>query len=209
MLTKEYLEIVRLAELLLLQQIPTKPIALPKALTAPIETSELPLPAISKPALILKEEPIPIEKKIPPVEIPLSNLDPILDMLKTHCSKLKLVDLPVEIKKTVIVLYDQESEPEKKLLENISSALKKEGHSSHLLLASELQQAHLQNSANILIGSRTTFSNQQHIKIHARRDSSGKLFIAENGALAISSLSELIEQPSKRLGVWNEILGLL
>lgn len=209
MLTKEYLEIVRLAELLLLQQMPTKPIALPKAPAAPIETGELPIPAIPKPVLAVKEEPIQIEKKAPPVELPACNLDPILDLLKTHCSKLKLVDLPVEIKKTVIVLYDQESEPEKKLLENIAAALKKEGHPSHLLLASELQQTHLQNPANILIGSRTTFSNQQHIKIHARRDSSGKLFIAENGALAIPSLSDLIEQPSKRREVWNEILKLL
>jgi hypothetical protein len=130
-------------------------------------------------------------------------------MLKTHCPKLKLVDRPVEIKKTVIILFDQEPENEKKLLENITAALKKEGHSAHLLLASELGTAHLQNPANILIGSRTTFSTQPHIKIHARRDTSGKLFIAENGALAIPSLSDLVEQPSKRREVWNEILALL
>lgn len=221
MLTKEYLEIVKLTELLLLQQIPNKPLSLPRMVAAPRENDELPLQATVKPSLMVKEAPapsLPLQKeKIqvvetpppPPVEILPCNLDPILELLKTHCPKLKLVGLPIEIKKTVIILFDQEPENEKKLLENITSALKKEGHSAHLLLASELETTHLQNPANVLIGSRTTFSNQSHIKIHARRDASGKLFIAENGALAIPSLSDLVLQPSKRREVWNEILALL
>ena len=223
MLKQEYLEIVRLTELLLLQQLPTRPLALPKTLAAPVE-SEISTKSLDKPTLIVKEEPAPKEKtpiekvqpkekiqveKIISIDISTCNLDPILDMLKTHCPKLKLVDAPVELTKTVIILFDQEPENEKTLLENITAALKKAGHLAHLLQASDLQQAHLQNPANVLIGSRATFSNQQHIKIHARRDASGKLFIAENGALAIPSLSDLIEQPSKRRDVWNEILALL
>lgn len=211
MLTQEYLEIVKLAELLLLQQLPTKPVALPKTLAAPAE-SELPLPPAPKPALIVREAPAPkTEKpveKIIPVEIT-CDLDPVLEMLKTHCPKLTLIGEPVETKKTVIILFDQEPETEKNLLENIVAALKKAGHNAHLLSSLELQPAHLQNPSNVLIGSRTTFSNQPHIKIHARRDLSGKLFIKENSALAIPSLSDLLLHPSKRREVWNEILALL
>ena len=214
MLKQEYLEVIKLTERLLLQQIPSKPPMLPKMLTAPMEASESPLPVAPKPPVVLKQEPVRKEKPIPeplhvPVQTPPCNLDPILEMLKTHCPRLQLVDLPIDIKKTVMILFDAEPENEKKLLENIEAALKKEGLKTHLLHASELKVEQLQNPAHILIGSRMTFSNQSHIKIHARRDASGKLLIGESGALAISSLSELILQPVKRREVWNQILALL
>ncbi len=206
MLTQEYLEIIGLAKSLLMEQLPKKAPPLPKPAALPIENKVIPT-VIPKPILIKKEP--PAVKEIIQVETASCNLDPILEMLKTHCPKLKLVDLPIEIQKTAIILFDQESEPEVKLLENITSALKKAGHTAYLFSASDLKDEHMQNPSNVLIGSRTTFSNHQHIKVHARKGASGKLLIGESGALAIPSLLELIEQPSKRRDVWNEILALL
>lgn len=192
MLIDEYRELVKLTSIHLLETTPKKPQA-----QAILAAAPLPKPIIANPKEPIK--PLPLPPKVEP-EVKTHYQEPsdILDLLKTHCPKLTLIDPPEE-KKTAFILFDQDEE--KGPLSNIVRAIQKEGYSADLLQTQAITESHIQNSLSLLIGTRAIFINSPLLKTNARKDASGKAFIAKASAIVITNLTD---DAAKRT-LWGEI----
>jgi hypothetical protein len=212
MLTDEYIELVRLTKDYLLQSIPKK------TAYVSLVAAHLPLPhsqelqPLPKPKEMAEVPPAPIP--VPKKEEALSaepvyqEVNDILELLKVHCPKLKLVNPPTN-RKTVFILFAQETTQEKTLLENIAKGIRKEGYLSELLEAHLISEAHIQMHSTILLGARSTFASQTLLKQHAKRHPTGKLYIDKAEALVIPSLENLIQEPAQKRTLWSDILAIL
>lgn len=188
MLKGEYLELIQLTGIHLLKQ-------MPRVSLTSVKPKPLPPPHLKVPA----QAPKPVAVPEPLPEAPSSE---ILDLLKTHCPKLNLIDIPEE-KKQVSLLF--ENEEDKDLLHALQKALQKLEHTAKVLHVSEITEVDIQNCHCLLIGHRTTFLNSPLLKTHARKNGSGKAFIGKAKVVLIPPLSD----PSIKKAFWNEILTRL
>ena len=125
-LRKDYLELVQLSSLYLLQKLPSCSAALPKiSLESP---KPKPQPVVEAAAHTEKKEsPLPPPTPPPaPIAEP-KGLESMRELMKTHCSHLKLTTHPLQNLADALILYDRESAEEKELLHRIGAALQNQG----------------------------------------------------------------------------------
>lgn len=187
-LKKELLEIVELTELYLFTELKKKSGFIKSTRVAPLEhiTDE----PVKKNA---EEKPLPIvpvRSESPPLPPPPKPADvhEMLSLLKTTCPRLTLIEkTPESLTRLAIITYE-ESDAEKKLLTSIKEALSKKGHFVTLFNLLETPSP----KADFFIGSKKSLET-----------------LAPLDCFAIQSLQELIDEPKKRVQVWENLLKAL
>lgn len=134
------------------------------------------------------------------------DLKEILSLLGTHCPFLQLIDPPEETLRKIFVVFDNEPQEERQILNNIANALKKENKGVEFTSLSGIDLQQLETGAiHLLIGERALFLKEPLFKKIARRDEKGQLFFGKTQAFVIPSLAELISTPVLRRELWNQI----
>ena len=185
-----YLELIQLTERVLLEHLPPK-----KHQPLPTLKAPSPLPGVPKEiAKTTPPQPI-VEIKTPEIN---KDFGDILNLIRAHCPKLKIIECPPLSKKTIHLLLNPQSDSEKMLGINLASALKKEGYEFIETL----------ETADLLIAERAILLNHP-LKMNIKRNSQGHLKLSNIHVIVIPSLAELILHPEKKRSLWMEILKVL
>lgn len=214
-LYNDYLELIELTELLLLQKLPKK---------TSIKHNQLPQkPAQEPPKPILKrEEPLkkplittpPIEEK-KPIKIEKKqktdahDLGSVLDLIKNHCTHVKLLEEPTALNPKILILIDPEMDVQKEVFEKMALALNKSKIECQII---EIEKCTsfllLDTSLKAIVITKKSLLAHPSLHTHAKRDLNGQPLIGKTRLAIINDLQAIIDEPNLKREFWNLLLQL-
>lgn len=220
-----YLELVQLTEMFILEELagargkkqkasllPAPPQMAPQMVTTPpkkeqpIREAEVPKEANFTRDSIEKAPP---QKTAPSLASP-DDLSDIHKLIQMACPSIKLHLNPMKSLEDVLILIDAESAEEKCLLENMSSALKKQGFSAKIIPISDCSPSFFLNRPfKAIVASKKLILDHSFLHPLATRDSSGQPLLCKIPLALIPDLQLLLQTPSERKKWWDHLMHLL